>query len=223
MATNGNYRRAMKTDQLIESLVADLKPVDSGRSSRALFIALLVGAAGAFGAMLLVLAPRPEVFDSKNLEFLSIKLLFTLSTVATAAAFLPRLARPGADGHWFAVLGCLPFVAIATLAAAALASTQSNSWPGVLVAEGWLTCLFSIPVFAIAPFAAVICGLRTGAPTDLAGAGTAAGLAAGGLSATACSLACADDSLPSIALWYGLTTAICAGLGSKLGPRLLRW
>lgn len=158
--------------------MADLKPVDSGRIPRALFIALLVAAMAAFVAMLPVLGPRPELLDSTNLGFLSAKLLFTLSTVALGAAFLPQLARPGAEGHGFLALVWLPFIAIATLAALALASAQWSSWAGMLFGERWLTCLVSIPVFAIAPFAAVVCGLRTGAPTDLARSGAVAGLVA---------------------------------------------
>jgi hypothetical protein len=87
----------MTTDQLISLLVADLKPVDRGRISRALIIAVVAGAVTAFGAMFLLLGPRPEIFADENSGFLVTKLLFTSGVVATAAVFLPRLARPGAD------------------------------------------------------------------------------------------------------------------------------
>ena len=171
----------------------------------------------------LFLGPHPEIFDGQNLGFLSIKVLFTLSTVVTAAAFLPQLARPGAEGHGFLLAVCLPFAAIAVVAALPFAATHWVGWGGMIVVKGWLTCLLYIPLFAITPFAVVVCGLRAGAPTNYARAGAAAGLVAGGLSATACAFSCVDDSLPSIALWYGLAIAICAGLGAKLGSRLLRW
>ena len=93
----------------------------------------------------------------------------------------------------------------------------------MIVAKGWLTCLLYIPLFAIAPFAAVVCGLRAGAPTELAQAGAAAGLVAGGLGATPCAFSCPDESIPAIAVWYGATIVTCAGIGAKLGPRLLHW
>jgi len=32
-----------------------------------------------------------------------------------------------------------------------------------------------------------------------------------------------DHSLAFIALWYGLTIALCTALGAFVGPRLLRW
>jgi hypothetical protein len=50
-----------------------------------------------------------------------------------------------------------------------------------------------------------------------------AGLVAGSLTATAYALHCPDDSLPFIAVWYGGAIAVCALLGAKLGPWLLRW
>jgi hypothetical protein len=173
--------------------------------------------------MLLVLGPHPEIFDVRNLSVLLIKLLFTLSTVVAAAAFLPEFARPAAEGRGFLFAACLPFAAVATLAAIPLAATDWAGSGGMIVAKGWLTCLLYIPLFAIAPFVAVVCGLRAGAPTELSLAGAAAGLVAGGLSSTACAFSCPDDSVPAIALWYGTAIAICAGLGAKLGPRLLQW
>ncbi|WP_371261379.1 NrsF family protein [Bradyrhizobium sp. WSM1253] len=41
--------------------------------------------------------------------------------------------------------------------------------------------------------------------------------------ALACALPCVGGALPSIALWYGFPTWICAAVGAKLGPSLLRW
>jgi hypothetical protein len=50
-----------------------------------------------------------------------------------------------------------------------------------------------------------------------------AGLVAGALGATAYAFNCADDSLPFIAIWYRGSIALCTFIGSKLGPKLLRW
>src|SRR5713226_7510243 len=190
----------MTTDQLIELLARDLEPVDRGRISRALIIAVAIGAAATFGAMFLVLGPSPELSaDSKNLNFLLIKLLFTLAVVATAGAFLPEFARPGGEGHGFLALVSLPFVAIVAVAVIAIVSSDLSAWGGMILGKESLTCLVSIPLFAIMPLAAIVWALRTGAPTDLTRAGAAAGLVAGGLSATAYALHCPDDSVPSIA------------------------
>ncbi|MBX9826975.1 MAG: DUF1109 domain-containing protein [Xanthobacteraceae bacterium] len=213
----------MTTDQLISLLVADLKPVDRGRISRALIIAMVAGAVAAFGTMFLLLGPRPEIFAGENSGFLVTKLLFTSGVVATAAVFLPRLARPGADERGVLVLVFFPFIVMAAIASAALVSAHWSTWGNMVIGKTWLTCLFSVPFLAIAPFGAVVLALRIGAPTARADAGAIAGLVAGGWGAMACSLPCLDDSLPSIAVWYGLTIGMCATLGAKLGPSLLRW
>lgn len=213
----------MTIDKLIELLAADLKPVDRQRTARALSAALVVGAVIAFGAMLLVLDPSPEMFSGRNPMFLSAKLAFTLSVVATAGVFLPQLARPGARQRGLLVFVALPFIVIAVPATAALISAHWSTWTSMVLGKNWLTCLVSIPLFAIGPFTAVVWALRTGAPIDLTSTGAVAGLVAGGVGATACALPCVDESFPSIALWYGLAIGVCAGFGARLGPWLLRW
>ena len=93
----------------------------------------------------------------------------------------------------------------------------------MIIGDNWLECLLSIPLIAIVPFAAIVWAVRQTAPTDLVRAGALAGLAAGGVSATAYALHCTDDSLPFVAVWYGGTIALCTLAGATLGPRLLRW
>jgi len=213
----------MTTEQLIKLLVADLEPVDRGRISRALVMAMVAGAAVTFGLMFLLVGPHPKTFDGANSSFLVTKLMFTSGVVAMAAVFLPQIARPGAEGRNFLAFVSLPFLAIAALASEALGSAHWSTWGNMIVGSTWLACLFTIPLLAIVPFLALVWALRVGAPTALIRAGAAAGLVAGGLSAMACSLPCLDHSFPSIAVWYGLPIGTCAIVGAKLGPRLLRW
>lgn len=213
----------MTTDQLVALLVADLKPVDPRRVVHAVIIALAAGLAAALGATMLIFAFPPELLDGNNPEFLSIKLLFTSGIVATAAVFLPQLARPGAPTRGTSAFALVPFALIVVAATAELAWTHSSDWPHMIVERDSLTCLPSIPFLAILPFGALIWAVRAGAPTDRVRAGAVAGLAAGGLGAFACAFPCIEQSLSSIALWYGLPIGICAAIGATLGPRLLRW
>ena len=80
-----------------------------------------------------------------------------------------------------------------------------------------------IPLFATVPFILLIWALRKGAPTNLKRTGAIAGLVAGALGAMAYAFHCPDDFLPFLAIWYGGLIALCAFVGSRLGPRLLRW
>jgi len=213
----------MTTDQLISLLAADLKPVDRWRILRAVIVALAIGTAAAFGVMLLIFGARAEMPGVRNPDFLVIKLLFAFTVVATGTIFLPRLARPGAETRSSPALIFTPFAAIAAATAVVLGSTHFSSWIGLIVGKDSLTCLLSIPLLAVLPFTALIWALSIGAPTDETRAGEIAGLVAGGLGAFVCAFPCADGSLPSIALWYGLPIGICAIFGAMLGPSLLRW
>src|SRR6266545_1646669 len=105
----------MTTDQLIQLLATDLEPVDPKRISRALTIALAIGAAAAFGAMFLVLGRGDEIIAGNSPGLLSIKLLFTLSVVASAAVSLSDLARPGAEECYVLAFVSVPFVAMLAL------------------------------------------------------------------------------------------------------------
>jgi len=91
------------------------------------------------------------------------------------------------------------------------------------VGTEWTVCLYCIPLFAVPPFALLVWALRNAAPTNLPATGAIAGLVAGAIGAAVYALHCADDSLPFVALWYGLSIALCALVGAGLGPRLLRW
>ena len=212
----------MRTDQLIDSLATNLQPVDRSRFSRRFCIALAIGLAAALGEMFLLIGPH-QALDARGLIRFVSQFLFTLGLVATAAVFLLRSARPGAEVRGFPALASFPAGAIVAFAAVGLALTHRFISVGMTADNSLLACLLYIPLFAIAPFATVVWALRAGAPTHLARAGAAAGLVAGALGASACALPCADELYMGIAFSHGLAIEICAVLGGKLGPRLLRW
>jgi hypothetical protein len=213
----------MKTDQLIDMLSTNVEPVKAGRMKKTLFWALLLGGAAAFCLMLTTVGLRTNVADGFRPGFLALKLLFTLSLVGVGAALLVRLMRPGQDARSLFPLTFLPFLVVACAGVVALAFGQPMAWGRMIFGMQWVTCLLCIPLFAVIPFAALICALRKGAPTNLRRAGTIAGLVAGALGATAYAFHCADDSVPFIAIWYGTLVAFCGLIGALLGPRLLRW
>jgi len=212
----------MRTDQLIDSLATNLQPVDRSRFSRRFCIALAIGLAAALGEMFLLIGLH-QALDARGLIGFVSQFLFTLGLVATAAVFLLRSARPGAEVRGFPALASFPVGAIVAFAAVGLALTHRFISVGMTADNSLLACLLYIPLFAIAPFATVVWALRAGAPTHLARAGAAAGLVAGALGASACALPCADELYMGIAFSHGLAIEICAVLGGKLGPRLLRW
>jgi hypothetical protein len=213
----------MKTDELIAMLGRNPEPVPSGRVERGVAASVLAGTAVALLVTLAVLGVRMDLNHSAVLGILLLKLAFTVTTVAVAAIYLVKLARPGGGRRTRLWLAALPLVAVIALAAITLGSAPAEHWNRMIVGDQWLECLLSIPLIAILPFAVIVWTVRRMGPTDLTRAGALAGLVAGGISATGYALHRTDDSLPFVALWYSGTIALCTLAGAALGPRLLRW
>lgn len=213
----------MKTDQLIGLLSSNLQPVKHGTVRKTLAWALIIGGAVAFGLMLVTIGIRPGIFEGTGLVFLVVKLLFTLSLIGAGAAFLTAASHPGRNGRKRFLLAFLPFLAIASLGLGAVLLSNPLARHDMVFGTEWLTCLTCIPLFAVVPFAALIWALRMGAPTNLRRTGAIAGLVASALGAAAYAFHCSGDSLPFIALWYGVPILLWTLLGAVLGPRLLRW
>ncbi|KZD21190.1 DUF1109 domain-containing protein [Tardiphaga robiniae] len=213
----------MKTDELVEMLSIDAKPVARTTLVRTLSLA---GAASGIAALVIacvVFGVRADLMEERALTFLFVKLAFTVGIVGLALVYLTKLVRPGGERRTQPFLVALPFLAIIALAAISLGLAPRSHWDTMILGDEWLECLLSVPIIAIVPFAISIWAVRRGAPTDLARTGAVAGLVAGGVSAMAYALHCTDDSLPFVAVWYGGTIALCTLAGAALGPRLLRW
>jgi hypothetical protein len=213
----------MKTEDLVAGLGRSNRPVDRGIVVRSFGIALVVGIALALCAAIVLLGTRPDLATARTAVFVAVKLAFSTTVFALSALYLLRLARPGGEYRVSPALMAAPFVAVVGLAGAVMIMAPTSHWDRMVMGDQWLECLVSIPIIAVAPFAAVIWAARRAAPTDLVRAGAFAGLVAGSISAMAYALHCTDDSLPFVAVWYGGTIALCTLAVAMLGPRLLRW
>jgi hypothetical protein len=215
----------VNTDRLIEMLSANLEPASRSQFGKALILAMVAGGAAAFALMLATIGPRPDLQSTAHLEWSAVKLLFAFSVIGAGAPPLVRSMRPGLeDGTWGLIF--LPFFVTIAVAFTLLFSGPPQAWRELLVGASTISpvrCLCCIPFFAVIPWAAVIWALRKGAPTRLKLSGAIAGIVAGGLGAAAYAPSCTSDTIPFIAIWYGLAIALCAAVGARLGPRLLRW
>ncbi len=213
----------MKTGQFIDLLSADVQPVRRGTVGRTLALALVIGGAAALGLMLVTVGLRPDLFEGANSMLLAVKVLFTVTLAGIGSLFLVAASYPGRNARRRLAFTILPFLVIASLGLGAILLATPMARHDMVFGPEWLTCLICIPLFAIAPFAALVWALRKAAPTDLRRAGAGAGLVAAALGATAYAFHCPGDSLPFIAIWYGVPILFWTFLGAILGPRLLRW
>ena len=213
----------MKTDDLVKMISTNLEAIDSREVPRLILISAGLGAIAALAVTMLSLGVRTDLLEQRAVLFVVVKVTFAGAIIGVSLANLTRIARPGGERRVSISFGIVPFGVALIAASVSLAMAPPSDWKAMIIGDYWLLCLICIPANAIVPFAGIIWAMRQLAPTNLTLAGTMAGRAAGGISAFAYALHCTDDSFPFIALWYGLTIALCAVLGGVVGPRLLRW
>jgi hypothetical protein len=213
----------MKTDELIDVLSTNVERVDTGKVSRNLQLAIAGGLVLTLTTGIAALGVRLDIQEPGVFGFLVFKIAFGVAVIVLGSHYLLKHARPGGEMRSWISLTVAPFVAVMALAGATLLSASPSHWDHMMMGQGWLECLLSIPIIAIVPFAVIMWAVRQAAPTNLRRTGALAGLVAGGVSATAYALHCTDDSLPFVALWYGGTIVLCTLAGALSGPRLLRW
>lgn len=210
----------MKTDDLIMALAADTMPQKSvsQRFTRAMPIAIGI----TLVTFALFWGPRTDIWSALGSAAV-LKTILPLGLVLLSGAFAVALARPGArSGYRGAALGLL--IALVILAfIIALAVTGVSGLIAALSTPELLTCLLSIPLFALPVLAAVFWGLSAGAALQPALTGAAGGLMAGGIAASVYSLYCDKDMVLFVLPAYSVAILSITLLGAILGPRLLKW
>lgn len=212
----------MKTEDLIRVLAADAK--SSGPAA-----GLAVGLAAACGLTVsaagfaLFVGLRPDLATALTSPVFMLKPIEMLLLVAAAAAIVLRLAQPGlSPRHALMIAALAPAIMISALAVELMLAPRSD-WLARLAGAHWYICVVNMVMLALPMLAAILFGLRYGAPTRPASAGAGAGLLAGALSATLYVSHCPDDSPLFVAAWFTLAIAIVTGLGATVGSRILRW
>ena len=211
----------MKTEQLVEALVADgtagVKPL-----SRLLGLALAAGIALSLVVFFLTLGIRPDIRPALETWRFDLKVVTVLLGLVLAFAVCRDCARPDMPRHPLRRL--LPLLALIVAAVAVeLVLVPEASWRQRLVGSNALICLPMVPILSLAPLAAVLWMLRRAAPASPALAGAAAGLVAAFSGATLYAFHCFDDSPLFVATWYTLATLAMVAVGAVAGHRLLRW
>jgi hypothetical protein len=213
----------MKTDDLIESLSADLRPVGRGAVAGRLALGLGVGGGASAVLMLGWLGPRADLAHALTTPMFWMKFGYTALASLVLALAAARLSRPGARLGGLAVAVALPFALMGAMSAMRLAMAAREAWHGLLMGDSADVCPWRIVIIAIPLLAGAVWAVRGLAPTRLTLAGFMAGGAAGALAALIYGFHCNETAAPFVAIWYTLGMALVAGLGAALGARLLRW
>jgi hypothetical protein len=213
----------MQTDDLIESLSADLRPVRRGAAAVRIALGLGLGAAASAILMLTWLGVRPDLAEAIQTPMFWVKFAYAALTSLLLALATSRLSRPGARLGGLAVAIALPFALMGAMAAMRLGFAARETWPALLMGATAQVCPWRIFVIGLPLLAGAVWAVRGLAPTRLTLAGLMAGGAAGALSALIYGFHCIETAAPFVAVWYTLGMALVVALGGALGARLLRW
>ncbi|WP_431674538.1 NrsF family protein [Rhizobium leguminosarum] len=212
-----------ETEDVIDSLVRDLKPVPRHALERRFALAILPALAFSLLLMLIVLGLRTDMAQALMLPVFWIKSAYNALLAIAAFAAVYRLSRPdGSEGRFFGIAAAI-ILALAVMAAVQLALSPAASYPVLVLGSSALHCPLLIFAFAMPILIANTWVLRGGAPSNLGIAGFIAGIAAGASGAWVYSWFCTENGLPFVTLWYSLGILLTGAIGALLGPRLLRW
>ncbi|MBS0548019.1 MAG: DUF1109 family protein [Proteobacteria bacterium] len=211
----------MKTDQLLEALVADRDARPRSLTGR-LRGAMAVGIALSFALFLCLLGFRHDIGAALTTWRFELKIAIVGLALVVAFRLCRALLRPVPPAH--PALYLLPLaLLLAAAVALELALVPMSAWETRMIGTNSMVCLTAVPVLSLAPLAALFAMVRTAAPASPRRAGAALGLLAASAGAALYAFHCFDDSPLFVLVWYCLATFPVILLGAFAGGRLLRW
>ena len=213
----------MKTESMIDVLLAHAGPVPRHVTERRFAIAAMIGVTLAAVLMLMTSGVRADIESAARLPMFWFKLLFPAAVAVAAMWMTARLSRPGVSVGVASIAVAAPFVVLWLMAVVALLNAEPAARIDLVLGSTWRTCVPDIALLALPAFVATFWAMRGLAPTRLALAGAAGGLMAGAIGAMVYALRCPEMESPFLAVWYATGIGVTAAAGALLGPRLLRW
>jgi len=212
-----------RTNDIIDSLVADLRPVARHALARRFAVGIAAGLAISFLLQISIFGYRHDMPHAFMLPAFWAKSAYNAALALAAFFGLYALAHPDGSAKRSFLAAAVIFVAMVLLAVMQLSMTPAETHHALIMGFSTRYCPFFILGFGCPVFAANIWILRRAAPTNLRLAGFAAGLAAGAAGAWIYSWFCRENGMAFVAIWYTLSILGVGAIGALLGPRLLRW
>lgn len=213
----------MQSDQFLDQLASDLKPVRR-RSARGEALILATVCAIELGLFFSLGMMRPDMPVAMGLPSFWWELgsLALIALIGASAAILSF--NPVESPRW----GLRSLVAIAMLSLAiGFVLDASHDGPAALATRlDWhegVRCVGQMVLLSVPVAIALGLLMRRGAPTDLSGTSLASGAAAAGWGAFVFVFACQHDDPLYIAVWYTIGCGLVTLFARLLLPRLTRW
>ncbi len=213
----------MRTEQIIAQLASDIRPVSRHAAIARLWVALLMGAAVAFGLLLMGPGLRPDIREASATLPFWMKWTFTLSLVGSGLTVTRRLGNPAAR-LGLAWLGlAVPIFIVAMMALVESAQASAPTLAELALGTSASRCFVAIVTLSIPCFAGFAWAFRRLAPVRLRAAGAALGVVSGAAGAAIYAFACQETAAMFMLTWYSSGIAATGLLGALAGPKLLRW
>ncbi len=212
----------MDTEQLIRSLAAD-NPHRARPVGFVLALALLAATPVSLAIFMMRLGVRPDVMTAMHNPFFDLKFVVTLALAISAIVLGLHLSRPEASLKGWGWLLLIPAGIVAAGIGSEMMMPHRLPMMTRLIGNNSRICMTAIPIMSLPILAAVLIGLRHGAPARPAITGAIAGLISAGLAATLYAAHCTDDSPLFVATWYSIATALVVAVGALAGAKVLRY
>jgi hypothetical protein len=206
-----------QVDEMIQSLVRDLKPVAPGR---ALWFRAALWFSGALGSATLVAFLfhwRADLAQAMQTLRVLCQLFIFAVALTTSAVIVFRLALPGytVPGGWkLAPVGV----------AAAIGFALSTTWGGLeRLAWGGSHCSVVLLAVGFIPGLLMVMALRGLAPVNLSRTGMMVGLVCGLSGALGLVFHCSSGESLHLFAYHLLPIAVLTWVGAKAGHLVLRW
>ena len=213
----------MTTDDLINALARDLRPVSPGALGRLLALALAPGLVLSAALIFFAHGLRPDLSTALHLPAFWVKSFYPLLLALTGIGALMIVARPGGVPRSCGIAALFIYLILVALGLWQLHASPASDYPALIFGISSWFCPLIILGAGLPVFAANIWFLRRAAPTHLRLAGFVAGITAGAVGAWTYSWGCIENGLPFVALWYTLGIVLCGILGALTSRSLLRW
>lgn len=213
----------MNTDDLIEALAYDTRPISAGRAARRIACCTAMGLAVTIAVVALTIGFRPDLTRMLGDPAFLMRQAYTLCVAGFSALLLLRLGQPGAPVR-LPLFGLA--VTLVVILAAAVVEQSALSGPARLDAwlgQSWRSCMLNVGLIGLTATPFLFIAARRLAPARPGVTGLAAGLVAGALAASAYGLFCTEGAVSFLASWYTLGILSTGAAGAMAGRYLLKW
>jgi hypothetical protein len=212
----------VRTDDLIDKLADDLRPVQARLIERQLAKVTFVGGAIVLALIAGLTGLRSDLSSAINDFDFWAKLVYTASIAGIALAGARHLARPEAKAMPLKIFA-VPVVILIILAAVELGSASAQQRATLIFGSTWQQCPVLITLFSLPLLGAMLHLFSHFAPSRLRFTGAIIGLACGATTAMLYTLHCPESAMTFLLLWYSAGIATIGAIGAVAGPFVLRW